>query len=131
MNDSGSYRCEATNDRGVASSSIQLRVYGEELVSLIKVREGCNSMEIQMSHVSLLLAAERGFITLIEVGNDTMYTRAGESLVLRIVLEAYPRPKLISWVYEGQALQNSSDHVISTQEMGYRWAQFITLRFTR
>ncbi|XP_048873959.1 mast/stem cell growth factor receptor kita isoform X1 [Brienomyrus brachyistius] len=97
MNDPGSYRCEATNERGVAWSSVQLRV------------------------------CERGFITLIEVGNDTMSTRAGESLVLRVVLEAYPRPKLMSWVYEGQALQNSSDHVISMQEMGYRYESELKL----
>uniref|UniRef100_A0A8C9VN00 receptor protein-tyrosine kinase n=1 Tax=Scleropages formosus TaxID=113540 RepID=A0A8C9VN00_SCLFO len=68
IEDSGNYRCEATNEKGVTSSSVELAVY------------------------------EKGFINLTEVGNRTVHTRVGDSLTLRVALEAYPRPQAMSWL---------------------------------
>ncbi|KPP64899.1 hypothetical protein Z043_116713 [Scleropages formosus] len=97
IEDSGNYRCEATNEKGVTSSSVELAVY------------------------------EKGFINLTEVGNRTVHTRVGDSLTLRVALEAYPRPQAMSWLYQGEALQNSSDHIITAHEAGYRYLSELKL----
>uniref|UniRef100_A0A8C9WJT7 receptor protein-tyrosine kinase n=1 Tax=Scleropages formosus TaxID=113540 RepID=A0A8C9WJT7_SCLFO len=94
IEDSGNYRCEATNEKGVTSSSVELA---------------------------------KGFINLTEVGNRTVHTRVGDSLTLRVALEAYPRPQAMSWLYQGEALQNSSDHIITAHEAGYRYLSELKL----
>uniref|UniRef100_A0A8C9WH52 Mast/stem cell growth factor receptor n=1 Tax=Scleropages formosus TaxID=113540 RepID=A0A8C9WH52_SCLFO len=98
IEDSGNYRCEATNEKGVTSSSVELAVY------------------------------EKGFINLTEVGNRTVHTRVGDSLTLRVALEAYPRPQAMSWLYQGEALQNSSDHIITAHEAGYSELKLVRLK---
>ncbi|KAL4635446.1 mast/stem cell growth factor receptor Kit isoform X1 [Arapaima gigas] len=94
---SGTYRCEATNERGVSSASVELVVY------------------------------EKGFMNVSEAGNRTVRTHDGESLTLRVELEAYPTPQLMSWMYQEEPLQNSSDHIITFQEVGYRYSSKLKL----
>ncbi|KAG5849656.1 KIT proto-oncogene, receptor tyrosine kinase b isoform X1 [Anguilla anguilla] len=88
--DAGQYRCQALNEVGVATSSIMLRVH------------------------------ESGFINLTEMENSTVHIREGETLSLRVQLQAYPRPHTLSWSYMGGALQNTSDHTIISEHLGYR-----------
>ncbi|KAJ8372631.1 hypothetical protein AAFF_G00280470 [Aldrovandia affinis] len=94
---SGEYRCQALNEVGVASASVVLDV------------------------------RERGFINLTEVENSTVQIRAGETLSLQVELLAYPRPHTLSWTYLGHDLQNTSDHIISSQHLGYRSATELRL----
>ncbi|CAB1324124.1 unnamed protein product, partial [Coregonus sp. 'balchen'] len=70
--DSGRYRCEGQNEKGISSESIWLDVY------------------------------DRGFINLAPSDNSTVRVRAGESLSLRVDMEAYPKPHTFSWSFSGQ-----------------------------
>ncbi|XP_036372587.1 mast/stem cell growth factor receptor kita-like [Megalops cyprinoides] len=97
MQHSGRYTCTALNEVGVATASVQLDVQ------------------------------ERGFINLTEAGNSTVHVRAGETLSLRLALWAYPRPHTLSWEYMGHALQNTSDHIITSQHLGYRSISVLSL----
>ncbi|XP_036409984.1 mast/stem cell growth factor receptor kita [Megalops cyprinoides] len=97
LEDSGSYLCKAQNERGSANISAHVHV------------------------------RERGFINLTEAGNSTVRVRAGETLSLRLALRAYPRPHTLSWEYMGHALQNTSDHIITSQHMGYRYVSELKL----
>uniref|UniRef100_A0A8C6M5M8 Mast/stem cell growth factor receptor Kit n=1 Tax=Nothobranchius furzeri TaxID=105023 RepID=A0A8C6M5M8_NOTFU len=87
--DAGSYKCEASNERGTSTKSVWLDVY------------------------------ERGFISLTPVYNTTFRVRSGESLSLIVHMEAYPQPDTISWSFGGQELKNTTDHVISMHSNGY------------
>ncbi|KAI1887913.1 hypothetical protein AGOR_G00195380 [Albula goreensis] len=93
----GEYRCQATNELGKANASVMLEVY------------------------------ERGFINLTEVVNSTIQVRAGETLSLRVELQAYPPPHTLLWSYMGHALQNTSDHIITSQQLGYRMVSELRL----
>uniref|UniRef100_A0AAY4DH68 receptor protein-tyrosine kinase n=1 Tax=Denticeps clupeoides TaxID=299321 RepID=A0AAY4DH68_9TELE len=86
--DSGMYRCIARNEKGTSQKTVWLDVY------------------------------EKGFINLVHMGNDTVKVRVGENLVLRVEIEAYPKPHSFSWRYMGHELWNSSDHIISTKAQG-------------
>ncbi|KAJ8342037.1 hypothetical protein SKAU_G00319650 [Synaphobranchus kaupii] len=90
LQDAGQYLCEALNELGVASSAIMLHVH------------------------------ERGFINLTEVENSTVQIREGETLSLRVEFQAYPRPHTLSWGYMEGPLQNTSDHTVTSQHLGYR-----------
>uniref|UniRef100_A0AAR2J824 receptor protein-tyrosine kinase n=1 Tax=Pygocentrus nattereri TaxID=42514 RepID=A0AAR2J824_PYGNA len=52
----------------------------------------------------------KGFINLTHVVNGTWRVREGESLSLRVDLEAYPKPHTFSWSYNKQHLTNTTDH---------------------
>ncbi|KAJ8280075.1 hypothetical protein COCON_G00071410 [Conger conger] len=97
VEDSGSYQCRAWNERGAASASALLDVY------------------------------EEGFVTLEEGGNSTVQVPAGQSLSLRVELQAYPAPSTLSWAYMGIALHNTSDHLITSQRLGYRYSSELRL----
>ncbi|KAG5275724.1 hypothetical protein AALO_G00123850 [Alosa alosa] len=86
--DSGSYRCEAQNQRGTSAKSVWLDVYG------------------------------KGFITVNGTSNRTVRVRVGENLSLRVHIEAYPRPHHITWRYMGKTLWNTSDHAIIIHSHG-------------
>uniref|UniRef100_A0A673XT44 receptor protein-tyrosine kinase n=1 Tax=Salmo trutta TaxID=8032 RepID=A0A673XT44_SALTR len=89
--DSGRYRCEGQNEKGVSSESIWLDVY------------------------------DRGFINLAPSDNSSVRVRAGESLSLHVDMEAYPKPHTFSWSFSGQQLRNTSDHVITKQNHQHRY----------
>uniref|UniRef100_A0AAR2M4Q4 receptor protein-tyrosine kinase n=1 Tax=Pygocentrus nattereri TaxID=42514 RepID=A0AAR2M4Q4_PYGNA len=63
----------------------------------------------------------KGFINLTHVVNGTWRVREGESLSLRVDLEAYPKPHTFSWSYNKQHLTNTTDHVITTHSHAYRY----------
>uniref|UniRef100_A0AAQ4QUT1 receptor protein-tyrosine kinase n=1 Tax=Gasterosteus aculeatus aculeatus TaxID=481459 RepID=A0AAQ4QUT1_GASAC len=87
--DVGTYRCEAQNEKGVSSQSARLDVY------------------------------EKGFIHLKPTINETIHVRSGESLPLKVELEAYPRPRAVRWSFMGRVLRNTTDHVISASSHQY------------
>uniref|UniRef100_A0A6Q2XQY4 receptor protein-tyrosine kinase n=1 Tax=Esox lucius TaxID=8010 RepID=A0A6Q2XQY4_ESOLU len=70
--DSGRYRCEGQNEKGISFESIWLDVY------------------------------DRGFINLSPADNGTVRVRAGESLSLQVDMEAYPKPHTFTWSFTGQ-----------------------------
>ncbi|KAG7228763.1 hypothetical protein INR49_008541 [Caranx melampygus] len=95
--DAGSYRCEAENGRGVSTQSVWLDVY------------------------------DKGFINLTLTNNRTIHVRSGESLTLSVDMEAYPKPHTFSWRFMGHALQNTTDHVITTHSHEYRHSSELRL----
>ncbi|XP_074524501.1 mast/stem cell growth factor receptor kita isoform X1 [Halichoeres trimaculatus] len=95
--DTGRYRCEAENEKGVSTQSVWLDVY------------------------------EKGFISLRPTDNRTIQVRSGESLSLNVDFEAYPKPHTFSWSFMGQELQNTSDHVITTHGHEYRFTSELRL----
>ncbi len=72
------------------------------------------------------MCAEKGFINLTSVNNSTKRVRAGESMSLRVVMDAYPKPQAFSWSYGGVKLTNTTDHVITIHSNGNRY-DFVTL----
>ncbi|XP_038136631.1 mast/stem cell growth factor receptor kita isoform X2 [Cyprinodon tularosa] len=95
--DAGSYKCEAENEKGNSTMSVWLDVY------------------------------ERGFISLSEIYNRTFHVRSGESLSLKVKMEAYPKPHSISWSFMGRKLKNASDHVISMDSKDYSYSSELRL----
>ncbi|CAN9500996.1 unnamed protein product [Ophioblennius macclurei] len=95
--DTGSYKCEATNERGSTSKSVWLDIY------------------------------ERGFISMSPVNNRTFQVRSGETLPLKVTLEAYPKLQTFSWRFMGHELKNTTDHVIITQRKEYSYISELTL----
>uniref|UniRef100_A0A8B9LD46 receptor protein-tyrosine kinase n=1 Tax=Astyanax mexicanus TaxID=7994 RepID=A0A8B9LD46_ASTMX len=89
MQDSGSYRCEAQNYRGISTETVWVDVFSE------------------------------GFINLTRVENLTWRVREGESLSLRVDMDAYPKPHTLSWTYNRRNLTNTTDHVITTHSHIY------------
>lgn len=53
------------------------------------------------------------------VNNGTIQVRAGESLPLTVSMEAYPKPRAVSWSFMGRELRNTTDHVITTRSHDY------------
>ncbi|KAJ7986488.1 hypothetical protein DPEC_G00340400 [Dallia pectoralis] len=94
---SGKYSCEGQNERGVSTESVWLDVY------------------------------ERGFINLTPADNRTVRVRAGESLTLKVEMEAYPKLHTVTWSFTGQRLKNTSDHVITTQAHEHRYISVLRL----
>uniref|UniRef100_W5NA01 Mast/stem cell growth factor receptor n=1 Tax=Lepisosteus oculatus TaxID=7918 RepID=W5NA01_LEPOC len=91
VTDSGIYQCAAENKKGKTMTSVELQIL------------------------------ERGFINISASENTTINVKAGESLTLTVEFEAYPRPENLYWMYEGEELQNASDHIIATEEDSYRY----------
>ncbi|KAK3542303.1 hypothetical protein QTP86_021959, partial [Hemibagrus guttatus] len=89
--DSGSYRCEAENSRGISNETIWVDVFS------------------------------KGFINLTHVDNRTWRVREGESLSLRVDMEAYPKPHIFSWSYDKKNLTNTTDHVITTHSHAHSY----------
>ncbi|KAK5618270.1 hypothetical protein CRENBAI_020220 [Crenichthys baileyi] len=95
--DTGSYKCEAENEKGNSTKSVWLDVY------------------------------ERGFISLSQIYNRTFHVRSGESLSLKVSMEAYPKPHTVSWSFMGRKLKNTSDHVISMHSKDYSYSSELRL----
>lgn len=62
----------------------------------------------------------KAFINSTPKNNKTVQVRSGESLLLSVDLEAYPKPHMLSWSFMGHELKNTSDHVITTHRHEYR-----------
>ncbi|KAF7686778.1 KIT proto-oncogene, receptor tyrosine kinase b [Silurus meridionalis] len=95
--DSGKYRCQAQNEKGVSSSTIRLDVY------------------------------DRGFINVTEGENRVVDVREGESLTLQIEMISYPKPSAAYWTYNNQQLKNTSEHVITLHNQQYRYISELKL----
>ncbi|XP_028259544.1 mast/stem cell growth factor receptor kita isoform X2 [Parambassis ranga] len=95
--DAGSYKCEAMNEKGTSTKSVWLDVY------------------------------ERGFIDLTPTNNRTLHVRSGESLSLKVSMEAYPKPHTFSWSFMNSELGNTSDHVITTHSNDYSYSSELRL----
>ncbi|XP_019717685.1 KIT proto-oncogene, receptor tyrosine kinase b [Hippocampus comes] len=96
--DSGTYRCSAHNERGGSSTALHLDV------------------------------RERGFITMLSRPSPIQAgVREGESLNLRVDLEAYPSPDLLSWSYNDKQLLNTTEHVITIHQHKYRFISELKL----
>uniref|UniRef100_A0AAY4ACC0 receptor protein-tyrosine kinase n=1 Tax=Denticeps clupeoides TaxID=299321 RepID=A0AAY4ACC0_9TELE len=57
--------------------------------------------------------------------------REGDSLSLKVQLEAYPSPTALSWAYQGVALKNTSEHIITAHRHGYRCVNTYLLIFAK
>ncbi|TSN30194.1 Mast/stem cell growth factor receptor kita [Bagarius yarrelli] len=95
--DSGSYRCEAENSKGISYETVWVDVYS------------------------------KGFINLTHADNRTWRVREGESLSLRVDMEAYPKPNVFSWSYNQKNLTNTTDHVITTHSQANSYCSQLNL----
>ncbi|XP_017311746.1 mast/stem cell growth factor receptor kita isoform X1 [Ictalurus punctatus] len=95
--DSGSYYCNAENYRGTSTERVWVDVYS------------------------------KGFMNLTHVDNRTWRVREGESLSLRVDMEAYPKPHVFSWSYNRKNLTNTTDHVITTHSQAHSYQSQLKL----
>ncbi|XP_047443730.1 mast/stem cell growth factor receptor kita isoform X2 [Mugil cephalus] len=95
--DSGSYKCEARNEKGSSVKSVWLDVY------------------------------EKGFIDLTTANNRTIHVRSGESMSLKVNMEAYPKLHSLSWSFMDHKLSNTSDHVITKHSNEYSYISELRL----
>lgn len=72
----------------------------------------------------------KGFINVTRVANGTWRVREGESLSLRVDMEAYPKPHVFSWSYNRKNLTNTTDHVITTHSHAHRYANTCMYTFS-
>ncbi|XP_017284262.1 mast/stem cell growth factor receptor kita isoform X2 [Kryptolebias marmoratus] len=97
LEDAGSYKCEARNEKGTTTKSVWLDVY------------------------------ERGFMSLSPIDNTTLRVRPGDSLSLIVSMEAYPKPHTFSWSFGGLEMRNTTDHVITTHKNEYSYSSELRL----
>ncbi|XP_065113226.1 mast/stem cell growth factor receptor kita isoform X2 [Paramisgurnus dabryanus] len=97
IRDRGNYSCEAMNEKGTSVKLVWVEIYG------------------------------KGFINLTNVDNSTKRVRAGESLSLRVVMDAYPKPHAFTWSYSGVKLINTTDHVITSRSQGNSYTSELKL----
>ncbi|XP_049575743.1 KIT proto-oncogene, receptor tyrosine kinase b isoform X1 [Syngnathus scovelli] len=96
--DSGMYRCSAHNERGGSSRALHLNV------------------------------CDKGFITMLSHPSPVQANvREGESLILRVELESYPSPSVLSWSYNDKRLLNTTEHVITIHQHKYRYISELKL----
>ncbi|NP_001079177.1 KIT proto-oncogene receptor tyrosine kinase S homeolog precursor [Xenopus laevis] len=59
-----------------------------------------------------------GYVNLTVLENTTLSVNAGDNLVLRVYIDAYPHPDDGFWTYFNETLQNTSDHYVETRDKG-------------
>uniref|UniRef100_A0A673AV98 receptor protein-tyrosine kinase n=1 Tax=Sphaeramia orbicularis TaxID=375764 RepID=A0A673AV98_9TELE len=74
--DAGRYQCEAENEKGVSSNKFQTNF--------------------------TFVFSEKGFINMTPKDNRTIHVRSGDSLTLKVDMEAYPQPHT-SWSFMGSS----------------------------
>ncbi|XP_068134671.1 mast/stem cell growth factor receptor Kit [Hyperolius riggenbachi] len=87
-NESGTYTCQAKNSVGVVNVTFTLEVL------------------------------EFGYINLAVTDNTTIDVHAGENVILRVSIDAYPRPDEEYWTYMNETLLNTSDHFVESIDEG-------------
>uniref|UniRef100_A0AAY4AC54 receptor protein-tyrosine kinase n=1 Tax=Denticeps clupeoides TaxID=299321 RepID=A0AAY4AC54_9TELE len=120
----GCYICSGQLNEGtVKSSQYILNVLhgegntGRTRRKLLSTFSGCCQFNWILS---VFAPSERGFITLNDPEEAVFRVREGDSLSLKVQLEAYPSPTALSWAYQGVALKNTSEHIITAHRHGYR-----------
>ncbi|XP_063776988.1 mast/stem cell growth factor receptor Kit [Pseudophryne corroboree] len=88
FNESGTYVCQAKNNIGVVNVTFTLDVL------------------------------EIGYISLDVMENTTVDVTAGDNLVLRVFIDAYPRPDEQTWMYMNGTLLNTSGHFAEFRDEG-------------
>ncbi|KAG8453681.1 hypothetical protein GDO86_000350 [Hymenochirus boettgeri] len=61
---------------------------------------------------------DEGYTNLTAIDNTTISVSAGENLVLRVYIDAYPRPHEEFWTYMNETLLNTSDHFVESRDEG-------------
>uniref|UniRef100_A0A8C5M2V7 Mast/stem cell growth factor receptor n=1 Tax=Leptobrachium leishanense TaxID=445787 RepID=A0A8C5M2V7_9ANUR len=89
FNESGTLTCQAKNGVGTVNATFTLEVI------------------------------DMGYINLTVPDNTTIDVKAGDSLVLRVIIDAYPKPHEVLWMFMNENLLNTSDHFVETREDGY------------
>uniref|UniRef100_H3A412 Mast/stem cell growth factor receptor Kit n=1 Tax=Latimeria chalumnae TaxID=7897 RepID=H3A412_LATCH len=91
VNNSGTFKCIVQNVMGISNATVSLKVVG------------------------------RGFIQFSVPENTTVSVNAGESFVLSVNFQAYPKPDKSYWTYMNWNMQNTSDHFIRSKMLNNNW----------
>ncbi|OCT99505.1 hypothetical protein XELAEV_18005287mg [Xenopus laevis] len=59
-----------------------------------------------------------GYVNLTVLENTTISVNAGDNLVLKVYIDAYPHPDDGVWTYFNETLLNTSDHYVATKDEG-------------
>ncbi|KAM9314826.1 KIT proto-oncogene, receptor tyrosine kinase b [Pholidichthys leucotaenia] len=98
QSDSGMYRCYALNEIGSNEAAMQLKVY------------------------------DQGFITMVRSPDLIQTViKEGESLSLQVEFKAYPAPSFMYWSYNGRHIHNTSEHIITVHQHKYRYTTELRL----
>ncbi|KAM8939505.1 mast/stem cell growth factor receptor Kit [Pelodytes ibericus] len=88
FNESGTFTCQAKNSIGAVNVTFTLDVI------------------------------DTGYVNLTVTDNTTIDVNAGDSIVLRVFIDAYPRPYEELWTFMNETLLNTSDHFVETRDEG-------------
>nr|XP_014347148.1 PREDICTED: mast/stem cell growth factor receptor Kit [Latimeria chalumnae] len=91
VNNSGTFKCIVQNVMGISNATVSLKVVG------------------------------KGFIQFSVPENTTVSVNAGESFVLSVNFQAYPKPDKSYWTYMNWNMQNTSDHFIRSKMLNNNW----------
>lgn len=95
---SGTYHCQAHNERGNSSRALHLDV------------------------------RDKGFISMLgSPGPVQAAVKEGESLSLKVHFEAYPAPRSLSWSFNNKHLLNTTEHFITVHKKKYRYESELRL----
>ncbi|XP_053314429.1 mast/stem cell growth factor receptor Kit [Spea bombifrons] len=89
FNESGTFTCQAKNSIGQVNVTFTLEVI------------------------------DTGYISLTIADNTTIDVNAGDNLVLKVFIDAYPRPDEEVWTFMNETLLNTSDHFVQSHEDGF------------
>uniref|UniRef100_A0AAY5L8S0 receptor protein-tyrosine kinase n=1 Tax=Esox lucius TaxID=8010 RepID=A0AAY5L8S0_ESOLU len=124
----GCYECEGQ----LGGDTVRSSQYTVDVRLVCKKEDVCVCGQLicvtQSNCMCVFVPPERGFISILGDSRPTPSTvREGESLSLRVELEAYPRPSALSWSYNGKTLHNGTGHVITIYRHRYRYVSELRL----